>query len=116
MPDKGKRKDNPGKEDRVNQPHKTRIPVIDHPQPPSPGIPPVIPSDTDLDTRILDTETFNAAMNVLPRAFNPILQTKAAEISTRHSYHLHGLLTILEDFYKINLFSNYYQDDADNHF
>ncbi|RPB19998.1 hypothetical protein L211DRAFT_852707 [Terfezia boudieri ATCC MYA-4762] len=112
MPIKGKRKDNPGKEDRVNPPHKTRLPVTDHPQPPSPVIPPVIPSDTDFDTRILDTGTFNAAMNVLSRAFDPILQTKAAEISNRHSYHLHGLLTILEDFYKINLFSSYYQGNA----
>ncbi|RPB20024.1 hypothetical protein L211DRAFT_842158 [Terfezia boudieri ATCC MYA-4762] len=38
-------------------------------------------------------------MNVLTRAFNPIFQTEAAkEISNRHSYYLHGLLTILEDF------------------
>ncbi|RPB19934.1 hypothetical protein L211DRAFT_852733 [Terfezia boudieri ATCC MYA-4762] len=33
MPEKGKRKDNPGKMDRVNPPLKTRIPVTDHPEP-----------------------------------------------------------------------------------
>ncbi|RPB21247.1 hypothetical protein L211DRAFT_840851 [Terfezia boudieri ATCC MYA-4762] len=33
MPGKGKRKDNPGKMDRVNPPLKTRIPVTDHPKP-----------------------------------------------------------------------------------
>ncbi|RPB18386.1 hypothetical protein L211DRAFT_871833 [Terfezia boudieri ATCC MYA-4762] len=33
MPGKGKRKDNPGKMDRVNPPYKTRIPVTDHPEP-----------------------------------------------------------------------------------
>ncbi|RPB18204.1 hypothetical protein L211DRAFT_871889 [Terfezia boudieri ATCC MYA-4762] len=33
MPGKGKRKDNPGKLDRVNPPLKTRIPVTDHPEP-----------------------------------------------------------------------------------
>ncbi|RPB21700.1 hypothetical protein L211DRAFT_414662 [Terfezia boudieri ATCC MYA-4762] len=32
-PGKGKRKDNPGKMDRVNPPLKTRIPVTDHPEP-----------------------------------------------------------------------------------
>ncbi|RPB19913.1 hypothetical protein L211DRAFT_580297 [Terfezia boudieri ATCC MYA-4762] len=32
-PEKGKRKDNPGKMDRVNPPLKTRIPVTDHPEP-----------------------------------------------------------------------------------
>ncbi|RPB18905.1 hypothetical protein L211DRAFT_899505 [Terfezia boudieri ATCC MYA-4762] len=79
MPDKGMRKDIPGKEDRVNPPHKTRIPVTDHPQPPSPVIPPVIPSNTDSDTGILDTRLFNAAMNV---------------------------------YYRINLFSSYYQGNT----
>ncbi|RPB19970.1 hypothetical protein L211DRAFT_895545 [Terfezia boudieri ATCC MYA-4762] len=33
MPGKGKRKDNPGKLDRVNPPLKTRLPVTGHPQP-----------------------------------------------------------------------------------
>ncbi|RPB17919.1 hypothetical protein L211DRAFT_844232, partial [Terfezia boudieri ATCC MYA-4762] len=42
--------------------------ITDHPQPSSPVISPVIPRDTDLDTRILNTGTFNAAMNVLTRA------------------------------------------------
>ncbi|RPB18396.1 hypothetical protein L211DRAFT_843682 [Terfezia boudieri ATCC MYA-4762] len=86
------------------------------PQPPSLVISPVIPSDTVLDTKILDTGTFDAAMNVLTRDFNPIFHTEAAkEISNRHSYHLHGLLTILEPFYKINLFSSYYWGDAAKH-
>ncbi|RPB18650.1 hypothetical protein L211DRAFT_718308 [Terfezia boudieri ATCC MYA-4762] len=40
---KGKRMDNPGKEDRINPLPKTRLPVADHPQPPSP----VIPTSTD---------------------------------------------------------------------
>ncbi|RPB19922.1 hypothetical protein L211DRAFT_580586 [Terfezia boudieri ATCC MYA-4762] len=51
-------------------------------------------------------------MNVLSRAYDPILQSKAAEISNRYSYHLHGLLTILEDYYKINLFSSHYQGNT----
>ncbi|KAF8430832.1 hypothetical protein BGX38DRAFT_1263559 [Terfezia claveryi] len=34
MPGKGKRKDNPGKRDRVQPPLKTRVPVTGHPQPP----------------------------------------------------------------------------------
>ncbi|RPB24375.1 hypothetical protein L211DRAFT_195910 [Terfezia boudieri ATCC MYA-4762] len=65
MPGKGKRKDNPGKMDRVNPPLKTRIPVTDHPKAqhntpkPSPRQPITTDhimhdtSDTDSDT---DTE------------------------------------------------------------
>ncbi|KAF8429308.1 hypothetical protein BGX38DRAFT_1146978 [Terfezia claveryi] len=111
MPANGKRKDDPGKEDRVNLPYKTRLPVTDHPEPPSPVISPVVRNTIDPDIRL-----FNAVMNVLTSVFNPIFQTEAAkENSNRHSYHFHGLLTILEDFYKINLFSSYYRDDAAKH-
>ncbi|RPB29674.1 hypothetical protein L211DRAFT_33486 [Terfezia boudieri ATCC MYA-4762] len=46
MPGKGKRKDNPGKMDRLNPPHKTRLPVTGHPQPP-PLQPP--PPDSSVD-------------------------------------------------------------------
>ncbi|KAF8416774.1 hypothetical protein EV426DRAFT_625604, partial [Tirmania nivea] len=38
MPAKGKRKNNPGKDDRVNPPHKTRLPFTDHPRSLSPTI------------------------------------------------------------------------------
>ncbi|RPB19994.1 hypothetical protein L211DRAFT_895415 [Terfezia boudieri ATCC MYA-4762] len=50
MPAKGKKKDNPGKMDRVNPPLKIRIPVTDHPEPQQskalrpPPPPPQLPS------------------------------------------------------------------------
>ncbi|RPB19313.1 hypothetical protein L211DRAFT_898184 [Terfezia boudieri ATCC MYA-4762] len=104
--------DNLGKEDRVNPLHKTRLPGTDHPQPPS-------LADTDPDTGAFDMGALNAAMGFLTRTFNPTFQTDQTEtgkeIFSQHSYHLHGLRTILEDFHKFDLFSSYYWDDAAKH-
>ncbi|RPB20007.1 hypothetical protein L211DRAFT_578174 [Terfezia boudieri ATCC MYA-4762] len=59
MPGKGKRKDNPGKMDRVNPPLKTRIPVTDHPEP---------QHDTPMDTSdTSDTSAVTAAALLFAR-------------------------------------------------
>ncbi|KAF8422763.1 hypothetical protein EV426DRAFT_605397 [Tirmania nivea] len=60
MPAKGKRKNNPGKDDRVNPPHKTRLPVTDHPRSLSPTIggdaPPLATPPTPSTATASDTE------------------------------------------------------------
>ncbi|RPB27760.1 hypothetical protein L211DRAFT_464464 [Terfezia boudieri ATCC MYA-4762] len=123
MPAKHKRKNNPGQSDRGNPPHKTRLPVTRHPEPP-PLIPaPVaqrtlIPApaqatqnESELDDSDEDTPT------PAPRAPSPIVtpdgRTARENLSGWFQVVWNGLGAVRKDQFKNETFSSEECDELD---